>query len=94
MTKNKVVLLIAAVILAVCSIGMQTPEYPETWHNIFSIISGLIAVLFVPAILPKIDEKYLAIIKKLMEVLAMLLPLKKKKELTNINKDLKDAEKK
>lgn len=83
---RKKILWIVAGILAICTVGMQIPEFDADFQNWFSTISGILTLLFASATLPKIGEKYLAIIRLLMQALAKLFRLRKEKKKDEVEK--------
>ena len=77
--RNKIILWIIAGILAVCTVGLQVSDLPEDITDILSIISGALTLIFASATIPKLDSAWLLIIKKLWEVIAMMIKKRKTK---------------
>jgi uncharacterized membrane protein YgaE (UPF0421/DUF939 family) len=78
---NKKILWVVAVVMGACSLGMQIPDFDSAFQQWFTAISGVLAILFASSTLPKVGDKYLSLIKLLMEASAKLIFWRKKQNL-------------
>lgn len=59
MTKNKIVLLIVAIVSASCTAISQLPEYNETWQTVALLVGIVLTLIFGTTSLPKEKQELL-----------------------------------
>ena len=82
--KNKVILWIAAALIAGCTIVSQLPEYDEMWQQIALGVGSLLTVIFagsaLPVFPPEAQEAMVKFLKVLPSIIIKIAGLFKKKE--------------